>query len=62
MDKEVWDWMQNNYFSVTQPTLRNNAGIDPLILAAQQGRSDVVQFLLYQGASVEVLDIYGNNA
>jgi len=62
MDKEVWDWMQNNYFSVTQPTLRNSAGIDPLILAAQQGRSDVVQFLLDQGASVDVLDHFGNNA
>ncbi len=62
MDKEAWDWMQNNYFSVTQPTLRNSAGIEPLILAAQQGRSDIVKFLLEQGASLTVLDHFGNNA
>ena len=62
MDKEAWDWMQNNYFSVTQPTLKNSAGIEPLILAAQQGRDDIVKFLLEQGASLWTLDSFGNNA
>ncbi len=62
MKPEIWDWLQNNYFSVTQPTLKNNAGIWPLILASQQGRGDVVNFLLGQNAAVDVVDEYGNNA
>jgi uncharacterized protein len=34
----------------------------PLILAAQQGRSDVLGYLLQQGADLSLLDQYGNNA
>ena len=48
MKPEIWDWLQNNYFSVAQPVLKNTAGIYPLILASQQGRSDVVYFLIDQ--------------
>jgi rhodanese-related sulfurtransferase len=48
MKPEIWDWLQNNYFSVAQPLLKNTAGIYPLILASQQGRSDVLQFLIEQ--------------
>jgi ankyrin repeat protein len=33
-----------------------------LILASQQGRSDVVKFLLEQNAALDVIDGYGNNA
>jgi ankyrin repeat protein len=62
MKPELWDWLQNNYFSVAQPVLKNNAGIYPLILASQQGRSDVVKFLLKQNAALNVIDEYGNNA
>ncbi|MDD2723306.1 MAG: ankyrin repeat domain-containing protein [Methylovulum sp.] len=62
MKSEIWDWLQNNYFSVTQPTLQNNSGIWPLILASQQGCCDVVNFLLEQQAAMDVLDRYGNNA
>ncbi len=62
MKPEIWDFLQNNYFSIAQPTLKNTAGIFPLILACQQGRSDVVNFLLEQNASLDVLDDYGNNA
>ena len=62
MKPELWDWLQNNYFSVAQPVLKNNAGIYPLILASQQGRSDVVKFLLKQNAALDVIDEYGNNA
>jgi ankyrin repeat protein len=62
MKPEIWDWLQNHYFSVAQPALRNAAGIYPLILASQQGRSDVVKFLLEQNAALDVLDEYGNNA
>ena len=62
MKPEIWDWLQNNYFSVAQPTLKNSVGIDPLILAGQQGRCDVLYFLIDQTAALDVLDQYGNNA
>ena len=62
MKPELWDWLQNNYFSVAQPVLKNNAGIYLLILASQQGRSDVVNFLLEQNAALDVIDDYSNNA
>lgn len=62
MKPEIWDWLQNNYFSVAQPLLKNTAGIYPLILASQQGHSNVVQFLIEQKATLDVIDEYGNNA
>ena len=62
MKPEIWDWLQNHYFSVAQPVLKNTAGIYPLILASQQGRSDVLKFLLEQDAALDVIDEYGNNA
>ncbi|MDD5579129.1 MAG: ankyrin repeat domain-containing protein [Methylobacter sp.] len=62
MKPEVSDWLQNNYFSAAQPVLKNTAGIYPLILASQQGRSDVVNFLIEQNAALDVIDQYGNNA
>ena len=62
MNPEIWDWLQNHYFSVAQPVLKNTAGIYPLILANQQGRSDMVHFLIEQGADLDVIDGYGNNA
>jgi ankyrin repeat protein len=62
MKPEIRDWLQNNYFSVAEPVLKNNAGIYPLILAGQQGRKDVVRFLIEQNAALDVIDQYGNNA
>jgi uncharacterized protein len=62
MEHEIWEWLQNNYFSVAQPTEKNNAGMYPLILASQEGRNDVVRFLVEQNAALDVLDQYGNNA
>lgn len=62
MKPEIRNWLQNNYFSVAQPVLQNNDGIYPLILASQQGRSDVVHFLIDQDAALDVVDQYGNNA
>ncbi|TAN66564.1 MAG: ankyrin repeat domain-containing protein [Methylobacter sp.] len=62
MTAEIRDWLQNNYFSVAQPVLKNNDGIYPLILASQQGRSDVVRFLIDRDAALDVVDPYGNNA
>jgi len=62
MNPEIRDWLQNNYFSVAHPILKNNDGIYPLILAGQQGRCDVIDFLLKQHAELDVVDQYGNNA
>lgn len=62
MKPEIRDWLQNNYFSVAQPVLKNHDGIYPLILASQQGRHDVIEFLLEQHAELDVIDQYGNNA
>ena len=62
MKSEIWDWLQHHYFSVAHPVLKNTAGIYPLILASQQGRSDVLDFLIEQNAALDVIDEYGNNA
>ena len=62
MNPEIWDWLQNNYFSVTSPGSPDHDGIYPLILASQQGRSDVLNFLIEEHAELDVLDQYGNNA
>ena len=62
MKPEIRDWLQNNYFSVAQPVLKNTADIYPLILACQQGRNDVAEFLIEQHAVLDVVDQYGNNA
>ncbi|HEY8158465.1 MAG TPA: ankyrin repeat domain-containing protein [Methylobacter sp.] len=62
MKPEIRDWLQNNYFSVARPILKNHAGIDPLVLASQQGRSDVLRFLIKQNAALDVTDQYDNNA
>ncbi len=62
MKPEIRDWLQNNYFSVAQPVLKNSDNIYPLILASQQGRNDVVRFLIEQNAAPDVIDQYGNNA
>jgi len=62
MNPEIRNWLQDNYFSVAQPILKNSVGIYPLILASRQGRSDVVHFLIEQNAALDVRDQYGNNA
>jgi FOG: Ankyrin repeat len=62
MDTAIWDWLQNHTFSVAQPTQPNPSGVVPLILASQQSRCDVVNFLLVHHAPLDALDAYGNNA
>lgn len=62
MKPEIRDWLQENAFSIAAPQLNNATGVYPLILASQQGRSDVVNFLINQGAALDVADQYGNNA
>lgn len=58
MQSDITDWLRNHCASVKQ----NEAGVHPLILACQQGRSDIVEFLLGHGADLNVTDQYGNNA
>lgn len=55
-------WLQENGIQTGQPSLVNPQGEHPLVLAARQGRSDVLGFLLQQGADLSVFDRYGNNA
>jgi ankyrin repeat protein len=62
MKPDIRDWLQNNYFYIARPVSKNSADIYPLILASQQGRSDVVRFLIDQDAELDVIDQYGNNA
>jgi uncharacterized protein len=62
MKLEIRDWLQNNYFSVAHPVLKNSDGVYPLILASQQGRSDVIDFMIEEKATLDVVDQYGNNA
>lgn len=62
MELAIREWLQNHYFSIAQPTLKNPSGIEPLILASQQGRGDIVTFLLAHNAPLAVVDGYGNNA
>lgn len=62
MSPEVREWLQNNYFSIAEPVSKNISGVYPLISACQQGRNDVVRFLIDQQAPLDVIDHYGNNA
>ncbi len=62
MTPEVREWLQNNYFSIADPVSKNIAGIYPLISASQQGRSDVVRFLIERQAPLDAIDHFGNNA
>lgn len=62
MKLEIRDWLQNNYFSVAHPVLKNSDGVYPLILASQQGRSDVIDFMIEEKATLDVVDQYGNNS
>lgn len=62
MTSEICDWLQNHYFSLAEPVQKNEFGIFPLILAAQKGRLDIVNFLIEQKAELDAIDNYGNNA
>jgi len=55
-------WLLDNGFDNTQLSKPNSAGQQALIFAAQQGRYDVLNDLLQQGAVLDVVDMYGNNA
>jgi len=62
MQPEITDWLRSHDFSASHPAAQNDAGMHPLILACQQGRCDIAEFLIGRGADVGVTDQYGNNA
>jgi uncharacterized protein len=55
-------WLQANQFQSDQPLSTNAKGEYALILAARQGRVDILTHLLKLQADLNVLDTYGNNA
>ena len=55
-------WLQANHFQTDQPLSTNPQGEYALILAARQGRDDILARLLFLQADLHVLDHYGNNA
>ena len=55
-------WFSDQNFQAEQPLSPNPQGDYPLIVAARQGRADVLAYLLEQGADLNVIDQYGNNA
>ena len=59
---DISAWLLEHGFQEPPALAQNPLGKHALILAAQQGRADVLTFLLHQGANLEVLEAYGNNA
>ncbi|WP_228124966.1 ankyrin repeat domain-containing protein [Candidatus Methylospira mobilis] len=60
---ETIAWLQDYRFQPEQPLLANSEGGQPLIMAAQQARGDVLAYLLQQqDVNLGLLDAYGNNA
>ncbi|MDD4913785.1 MAG: ankyrin repeat domain-containing protein [Methylococcales bacterium] len=62
MNSVINDWLQQNHFQSDQALSPNNQGEHALILAARQGRADVLGLLLAINADLDVTDQYGNNA
>ena len=56
------DWLQSNHFQANQPLVTNPQGEYALILAARQGRDDILCQLLALKADLNAVDQYGNNA
>jgi len=60
---EILAWLVDYRFQPEQPLRANSDGEQPLIMAAQQGRCDVLAYLLrQQDLDLAQLDAYGNNA
>jgi thiosulfate/3-mercaptopyruvate sulfurtransferase len=55
-------WLQANHFQREQPLNVNPEGENALILAARQGRGDILGHLITLKADLNVIDQYGNNA
>lgn len=58
----IKSWLLDYGFETASPLVNNRSDQSALILAAQQNRPDVLNYLLDQGADLTVLDAYGNNA
>lgn len=58
----ILDWLATHGFIADRPCLANAKGQHALIVAAQQGRADIVERLLINEAELNVTDLYGNNA
>ncbi len=61
MHEDITSWLQDQGFEAIELNF-NAQGKSSLILAAQQGRADVLAYLLQQGVDIQVIDVYGNNA
>ncbi len=55
-------WLQDYHFQFELPLSANPEGEYALILAARQGRDDILARLLSLQADLHVIDHYGNNA
>jgi thiosulfate/3-mercaptopyruvate sulfurtransferase len=55
-------WLQANNFQPDQPLNANPQGEYALILAARQGRDDILDHLFALQSDLTVIDQYGNNA
>lgn len=62
ISNQISAWLLEHNFQADQALAANAQGQHSLILAAQQGRPDMLDYLLRQGANLKVLDAYGNNA
>jgi len=62
MPPEISRWLGENGFLENALEQANSSGMYPLILACQHGREDIVETLIEQGAKLDSLDPYGNNA
>lgn len=55
-------WLQENHIQSESGGYANSQGEQALILAARQGRGEILKQLLQLQADLTVLDQYGNNA
>lgn len=62
MNQDYKEWFTEHGFAEQVPAFANADGDYALILASRQGRCDLVQQLLADGASSDCTDRYGNNA
>lgn len=59
--EDITAWLHEHGFQA-QDLNAKVQGKSSLILAAQQGRAQVLAYLLQQGVDIHVIDAYGNNA
>jgi len=62
LSPDIASWLQKNGYDLPLSFSFNAPGQQALIVAARQGRNDVLHYLLAQGADLNAIDAYGNNA